>query len=76
MNEKTTDRERSRRTGRARSERIWYVGDAFAQGFAGRSAQPDQDRPVVPVQIKEIVEIELWLKGSWLERWTRPPCSS
>ena len=50
MNEKTQDREvLEKELGEPGPERIWYVGDAFAQGLSvGRSVCADQDRPVVP----------------------------
>ena len=49
MNEKTQDRELLRRSLRARPERIWYVGDAFAQACRStRCSSSREDRPLVP----------------------------
>ena len=65
MNEKTKDREvLERELGEPGPERIWYVGDAFAQGFTLEEVHQLTriDRWFL-VQIQEIVEIELWLEG-------------
>ncbi|MFM7483536.1 MAG: carbamoyl-phosphate synthase large subunit, partial [Burkholderiaceae bacterium] len=44
-------------------ERIWYVGDAFAQGFSLDEVQQlTKIDPWFLAQIKEIVDIELWLE--------------
>jgi len=64
MNEMTTDRERiEEELGEPGPERIWYVGDAFAQGFTVEEvfALTKIDRWFL-VQIKEIIDIELTLE--------------
>jgi carbamoyl-phosphate synthase large subunit len=63
MNQKTTDRERiEEELGEPGPERIWYVGDAFAQGFTVEEVhQLTRIDPWFLVQIKEIVDIELEL---------------
>ena len=63
MNQKTTDRERiEEELGEPGPERIWYVGDAFAQGFTVEEVhQLTKIDPWFLVQIKEIVDIELEL---------------
>ena len=63
MNQKTTDRERiEEELGEPGPERIWYVGDAFAEGFSIEEVHQltKIDRWFL-VQIKEIVDIELEL---------------
>jgi carbamoyl-phosphate synthase large subunit len=64
MNEKTTDREViEEELGEPGPERIWYVGDAFAQGFTIEEVhQLTKIDPWFLVQIKEIIDIELWLE--------------
>ena len=64
MNEKTTDREViEEELGEPGPERIWYVGDAFAQGFTTEEVhQLTKIDPWFLVQIKEIVDIEIWLE--------------
>jgi carbamoyl-phosphate synthase large subunit len=64
MNEKTTDREViEEELGEPGPERIWYVGDAFAQGFTTEEVhQLTKIDPWFLVQIKEIIDIELWLE--------------
>ncbi|MCM0045577.1 MAG: carbamoyl-phosphate synthase large subunit, partial [Burkholderiaceae bacterium] len=64
MNEKTTDREvLEEELGEPGPERIWYVGDAFAQGFTMEEVhQLTKIDPWFLAQIKEIVDIELWLE--------------
>ncbi|MCE2871477.1 MAG: carbamoyl-phosphate synthase large subunit [Oxalobacteraceae bacterium] len=64
MNEKTTDREViEEELGEPGPERIWYVGDAFAQGFTVEEVhQLTKIDPWFLVQIKEIIDIELWLE--------------
>ncbi|MEY4466285.1 MAG: carbamoyl-phosphate synthase large subunit [Pseudomonadota bacterium] len=64
MNEKTTDREViEEELGEPGPERIWYVGDAFAQGFSTEEVhQLTKIDPWFLVQIKEIIDIELWLE--------------
>ena len=63
MNQKTTDRERiEEELGEPGPERIWYVGDAFAQGFSVEEVhQLTKIDPWFLVQIKEIIDIELEL---------------
>ncbi len=63
MNEKTTDRQViEEELGEPGPERIWYVGDAFAQGFSLEEVhQLTHIDPWFLSQIKEIVDIELWL---------------
>ena len=63
MNEKTTDREIiEEELGEPGPERIWYVGDAFAQGFTLEEVhQLTSIDPWFLAQIKEIIDIELWL---------------
>ncbi|MGH8809415.1 MAG: carbamoyl-phosphate synthase large subunit, partial [Noviherbaspirillum sp.] len=69
MNEKTTDRETiEEQLGEPGPERIWYVGDAFAQGFSLEEVhQLTHIDPWFLVQIKEIVDIELWLEKQTLD---------
>ena len=64
MNEKTTDREvLEEELGEPGPERIWYVGDAFAQGFTMEEVhQLTKIDPWFLAQIKEIIDIELWLE--------------
>ena len=64
MNEKTTDREViEEELGEPGPERIWYVGDAFAQGFTMEEVhQLTKIDPWFLAQIKDIVDIELWLE--------------
>ncbi|MBB5391764.1 MULTISPECIES: carbamoyl-phosphate synthase large subunit [unclassified Herbaspirillum] len=64
MNEKTTDRETiEEELGEPGPDRIWYVGDAFAQGFSLEEVQGlTHIDPWFLSQIKEIVDIELWLE--------------
>ncbi len=65
MNEKTTDRETiEEELGEPGPDRIWYVGDAFAQGFTLEEVQElTHIDPWFLAQIQEIVEIELWLEA-------------
>jgi carbamoyl-phosphate synthase large subunit len=69
MNEKTTDRETiEKELGEPGPERIWYVGDAFAQGFTlDEVFQLTKIEPWFLAQIKEIVDIELWLEHQSLD---------
>ena len=69
MDEKTTDREEiEEELGEPGPERIWYVGDAFAQGFSLEEVhQLTHIDPWFLSQIKEIVDIELWLETQSLE---------
>jgi len=64
LNEKTKDREViEEELGEPGPERIWYVGDAFAQGFTLEEVhQLTHIDPWFLAQIKEIVDIELWLE--------------
>jgi carbamoyl-phosphate synthase large subunit len=66
MNEKTQDREViEEELGEPGPDRIWYVGDAFAQGFTLEEVhQLTHIDPWFLSQIKEIVDIELWLEDS------------
>jgi carbamoyl-phosphate synthase large subunit len=63
LNQKTTDREViEKELGTPGPERIWYVGDAFAQNFSLEEVQQlTHIDPWFLVQIKEIVDIELEL---------------
>ena len=69
MNEKTTDRQViEEELGEPGPERIWYVGDAFAQGFSLEEVQQlTHIDPWFLAQIKEIVDIELWLESQSLQ---------
>ncbi len=64
LNQKTTDRERLQiELGEPGPERIWYVGDAFAQGFTLDEVHAlTKIDPWFLAQIKEIVDIELALE--------------
>ncbi len=69
MNEKTQDREvLEKELGEPGPERIWYVGDAFAQGMSVEEvfALTKIDRWFL-VQIEEIVKIELELETRTLD---------
>ena len=69
MNEKTQDREvLEKELGAPGPERIWYVGDAFAQGMSVEEvfALTKIDRWFL-VQIEQIVKIELELETKRLE---------
>lgn len=69
MNEKTQDRETlEKELGEPGPDRIWYVGDAFAQGFTMEEVhQLTHIDPWFLVQIKDIVDIELWLDEQSLD---------
>ncbi len=69
MNEKTRDRETiDEELGTPGPDRIWYVGDAYAQGYTVEEVhQLTHIDPWFLVQIKEIVDIELWLETQSLE---------
>ncbi len=69
MNEKTTDGEViEEELGEPGPERIWYVGDAFAQGFTMEEVhQLTHIDPWFLAQIKQIVDIELWLETQTLD---------
>ena len=64
LNQKTVDRETIQvELGEPGPERIWYVGDAFAQGFTLDEVHDlTHIDPWFLVQIKEIVDIELALE--------------
>ncbi|MFA7437554.1 carbamoyl-phosphate synthase large subunit [Castellaniella sp.] len=64
LNQMTTDRERLQiELGEPGPERIWYVGDAFAQGFSlDEVHQLTRIDPWFLAQIQEIVDIELALE--------------
>ncbi len=69
MNEKTQDREvLEKELGTPGPERIWYVGDAFAQGMSVEEVFAlTKIDPWFLVQIEEIVRIELELEKSSLD---------
>ena len=70
MNEKTQDREvLEKELGEPGPERIWYVGDAFAQGMSVEEvfALTKIDRWFL-VQIEQIVKIELELESMSLDQ--------
>jgi len=69
MNEKTKDREKiEEELGEPGPERIWYVGDAFAQGFTLEEVHNlTKIDPWFLIQIKEIVDLELWLDTQKLD---------
>jgi len=64
LNQKTTDREKIQiELGEPGPDRIWFVGDAFAQGFSlDEVHQLTKIDPWFLSQIKEIVDIELALE--------------
>ncbi|MFZ9656928.1 MAG: carbamoyl-phosphate synthase large subunit, partial [Limnohabitans sp.] len=72
MNEKTQDREvLEKELGEPGPERIWYVGDAFAQGMSVEEVfDLTKIDPWFLVQIEEIVRIELELEKASLEAIT------
>jgi carbamoyl-phosphate synthase large subunit len=69
MNEKTQDREvLEKELGSPGPERIWYVGDAFAQGMSVEEVFAlTKIDPWFLVQIEEIVKIELELEKTTLD---------
>ncbi|MES2348205.1 MAG: carbamoyl-phosphate synthase large subunit, partial [Pseudomonadota bacterium] len=73
LNEKTKDREKiEEELGEPGPERIWYVGDAFAQGFTLEEVhQLTKIDPWFLIQIKEIVDLELWMDTQKLEQIDR-----
>jgi carbamoyl-phosphate synthase large subunit len=74
MNEKTQDREvLEKELGEPGPERIWYVGDAFAQGMSVEEvfALTKIDRWFL-VQIEEIVKIELELETRTIDTLDAP----
>ena len=68
LNQKTTDREKLQvELGEPGPERIWYVGDAFAQGFTLEEVHAlTKIDPWFLAQIKQIVDIELALEQKTL----------
>jgi carbamoyl-phosphate synthase large subunit len=74
MNEKTVDRELLKRElGEPGPERIWYVGDAFAQGWTVDEVQAiTRIDPWFLVQIHDIVRTELALEQTTLEAIDAP----
>ena len=68
LNQMTTDREKLQvELGEPGPERIWYVGDAFAQGFSLEDVhQLTKIDPWFLAQIKQIVDIELALEQKTL----------
>jgi len=68
LNQKTTDREKLQvELAEPGPERIWYVGDAFAQGFSLEEVHAlTHIDPWFLAQIKEIVDIELALEQKTL----------
>ena len=69
MNQKTTDRETiEKELGEPGPERIWYVGDAFENGFTLEEVfQLTKIDPWFLTQIKEIVDLELKLDKRTLD---------
>ena len=69
LNQRTTDRETiERELGEPGPERIWYVGDAFENGFTLDEVQRLTGiDPWFLAQIEEIVQIEMGLEGRALE---------
>jgi carbamoyl-phosphate synthase large subunit len=69
MNEKTQDREvLEKELGEPGPDRIWYVGDAFAQGMSVQEVHDlTKIDPWFLVQIEEIVKIELELETATLD---------
>jgi carbamoyl-phosphate synthase large subunit len=69
LNQKTTDRETlEEELGEPGPERIWYVGDAFAQGFTLEEVHNLTKIDLwFLIQIKEIVDLELWLDTQKLD---------
>ncbi|MDE2128805.1 MAG: carbamoyl-phosphate synthase large subunit [Betaproteobacteria bacterium] len=70
LNQKTTDRETlERELGEPGPERIWYLGDALAQGFSLEDVhQLTRIDPWFLAQIKDIVDVELQLERRQLEQ--------
>ena len=69
MNEKTVDRQTiEEELGEPGPDRIWYVGDAFAQGFTLEEVhQLTHIDPWFLIQIKEIIDLELWMETQSLD---------
>ena len=74
MNEKTQDREElERELGAPGPERIWYVGDAFAQGMSVDEVFAlTKIDPWFLVQIEQIVKIELELETTTIDAIDEP----
>ncbi len=68
LNQFTTDPDKiAEELGEPGPDRIWYVGDAFAQGFSLEQVfQLTKIDPWFLAQIKELVDIELWLETQTL----------
>src|SRR5262249_20510774 len=73
LNQKTTDRETlEKELGDPGPERIWYVGDAFENGFTLEEVHRlTHIDPWFLVQIKEIVDLEMALDDQRLEGLSR-----
>jgi carbamoyl-phosphate synthase large subunit len=73
LNQKTTDRETlERELGEPGPERIWYVGDAFENGFSLEEVHRlTRIDPWFLAQIKEIVDLEMELDDQRLEDISR-----
>src|SRR5205809_418976 len=69
LNQKTTDREKlEKELGEPGPERIWYVGDAFENGFTLEEVhQLTRIDPWFLAQIKEIVDLEMDLDDKRLD---------
>src|SRR2546430_17495353 len=69
LNQKTTDRETlEKELGEPGPERIWYVGDAFENGFTLEEVhRPTHIDPWFLDQIKQIVDLEMELDDRRLE---------
>ena len=74
LNQMTTDRETlERELGAPGPERIWYVGDAFAQGFSIDDVHHlTRIDPWFLAQIKDIVDVELQLERKRLDDLDAP----
>ncbi|OGA28666.1 MAG: carbamoyl phosphate synthase large subunit [Betaproteobacteria bacterium RIFCSPLOWO2_02_FULL_68_150] len=70
LNQRTTDRETiERELGEPGPERIWYVGDAFENGFTLEEVRRLTGiDPWFLAQIREIVDLEMALEGRPLEQ--------
>src|SRR5437879_1342044 len=75
LNQKTTDREKlEKELGEPGPERIWYVGDAFENGFTLEEVhQLTHIDPWFLAQIKEIVDLEMDLDDKRLEEIDAQP---
>jgi carbamoyl-phosphate synthase large subunit len=74
LNQKTTDREKiEKELGEPGPERIWYVGDAFENGFTLEEVhQLTHIDPWFLAQIKEIVDLEMELDDKRLAEMDAP----